>query len=169
MSINLFDIPTATSSYIDNEVDVTVTRVTANLEPNEDGTFTVRVTNAAAPTGVRLTDVTLHITVSDGSVLLLKAPGSAMLVPRATGDVNDPRLARDELVEGMFVFFFDDPNLDLNSTLDVGEQFELELEYHAVAAGNATIGAHIHGTVNPADVFPRSGGTNGSRSVTVRS
>jgi hypothetical protein len=168
MSINLFDIPTATSAYIDNEVDVAVTRVTANLEPNEDGTYTVRVTNAPEPNGVRLTDVTLHITVSDGSVLLLKPPGSAILTPRATGDVDDPRLGRDELVESMFVFFFDDPDLDLNSTLDIGEQIEVEFEYHAVAAGNAEIRAHIHGTVRPEDMFPRSGGTNGSRSVTVR-
>ena len=49
MTINLFDIPAATSAYIDNEVDVEVTRVTANLEDGEEGTFTVRVTNASEP------------------------------------------------------------------------------------------------------------------------
>jgi hypothetical protein len=36
-----------------------VTDVTSNLQPGEDGTFTVHVTNASATTGVRLTNVTL--------------------------------------------------------------------------------------------------------------
>ena len=82
MTINLFDIPAATSAYIDNEVDVEVTRVTANLEDGEEGTFTVRVTNASEPNGVRLTDIVLHVTVSPATVALLKPPGSALLFPR---------------------------------------------------------------------------------------
>ena len=49
MTINLFDIPAATAAYIDEEVDVVIRRVTANLEANEDGTYTV-----ASPTRPRL-------------------------------------------------------------------------------------------------------------------
>lgn len=49
MTINLFDLPAARAAYIDNEVDVVVRRVTADLEAAEEGTYTVRVTNAAAP------------------------------------------------------------------------------------------------------------------------
>jgi hypothetical protein len=169
VTINLFDIPAATTASIDNSVDVRVARVTSGLERNEDGTFTVRVTNAAAPNGVRLTDVTLHLTSSDDEIVQLIPPGSALLFPRATGDTDDPRLSRDEPVKSMFVFFVaGDGDIEPNSTLDVGEEMELEFEYHAVAAGGATISAHIHATVNPADVFPRSGGDDGSHGVTVR-
>ena len=170
MTINLFDIPAATSAYIDNEVDVTVTRVTANLERGEEGTFTVRVTNASEPNGVRLTDIVLHVTVSPPSVALLKPPGSALLFPRATADTSDPRLSTSDEVEAMFVFFAaSGGDIEPNATLDVGEVLELEFEYVAKGAGNATINGHVHASVDPEDLFPRSAGANGSHDVRVLS
>jgi hypothetical protein len=41
----------------------------------------------------------------------------------------------------MFVFFGagDDSDIEPNSTLDAGEEIELEFEYHADAVGRATI------------------------------
>lgn len=165
MTINLFDIPVATSAYIDNEVDVKVGRVTGNLQPGEDGTYSIRVKNAAAPNGVRLTDISLHLTVAPGSVAKLLAPGAAVLIPRASGDTSGPRLPRNEEVEEMFVFF----NSDDSWTLDAGEELELELEYRAVAAGNSTISCHVHASVDVDRLFPRSGGANGSKGFTVRS
>ncbi len=170
MTITLSDIPAATSAYIDNEVDVRISRVTANLEPREEGTLTVTVTNAAAPTGVKLTNVSLHVTVSPDTVALLKPPGSALLFPRATADTNDPRLSTNAEVDEMFIFFLaDDGEIEPNATLDVGEVIELELEYIAIGAGTATFNCHVHATVEVDALFPRSGGSNGTRSVTVRS
>ena len=61
MTITLSDLTAATASYIDNEVDVRIADVTANLNPGEEGTYTVKVRNADEPTGVRLHDVTLHL------------------------------------------------------------------------------------------------------------
>jgi uncharacterized repeat protein (TIGR01451 family) len=169
MTINLSDIPAATSAYIDNEVDVEILNATANLEPGEEGTYTVRVTNASAPTGVRLNDVILHLTVSPDTVALLKPPAGAGLIPRATNDANAPQLPRLNPVENMFVFFADQDGSGepTNARLDVGEQFELEFEYQAVAAGNAEINCHIHASVEVGALLPRSGGTNGSTSVTI--
>ena len=168
MTINLFDIPAATSAYIDNEVEVEVTRVTAHLEPDEEGTFTVRVTNASEPNGVRLTDIVLHVTASPRSVALLKPPGSALLLPRATADTSDPRLSTNDEVEAMFVFFAaSGGDIEPNATLDVGEAMELEFEYVAKGAGNATISCHVHASVVPEDLFPRSAGANGSHDVKV--
>jgi hypothetical protein len=170
MSINLFDIPAATSAYIDNEVEVTVSRVTGNLQRGEDGTFTVKVTNPPAPTGVRLTEVSLHVSVEPTGIALLKPPGSALLIPRASADTSDPRLSTSDRVDAMFVFFASQGgDIEPNATLDVGEVIELELEFEAGNVGTAAINCHIHASVDPDDLFPRSGGTNGSRNVTVRS
>ena len=170
MTINLFDIPTATAAYIDNEVDVEIRRITGNLESSEDGTYTVRVTNPPAPRGVKLSDISLHLTVSPGSVAQLLAPGSALLNPQATNNADGPRLSRDEEVDEMFVFFAatdSDNDLVLDGTLDVGEQFDLELGYRAMAAGDATISCHVHASVDVDDLFPRSGGTPGDGAVRI--
>ena len=166
MTITLSDITAATAAYIDNEVDVFIEDVTTRLNPEELGTYTVRVTNASAPTGVRLTDVVLHITVDPGSVALLKPNGSALLVTRATNDANGPRLTTSDRVETMFVFF-QEGDFAPNKTLDVGEVLELEFEYEAVARGDAEITCHVHGTIDVDDVFPRSGGSNGTGSLRV--
>lgn len=170
VSINLFDIPAATSAYIDDQVDVKVNRVTGNLQHNEEGTFTVKVTNAPAPNGVRLTEISLHVTVEPTGIVSLKPPGSALLTARATADLDDTPLKTTDRVDEMFVFFLaSGGDIEPNATLDVGELLELELEFEADNPGTASIKCHIHASVDPDDLFPRSGGTNGSRDVTVKS
>ncbi len=85
MPIELTDIPAAIASYLDTQVSVTVSAVTPTkpnqdvLTPGQDGTFTVTVTNAAAPDGVGLTNVTYHMKIDDGSVAKLIAPGSLVV------------------------------------------------------------------------------------------
>ena len=169
MTINLFDIPAATAAYIDQQVTVTITDVTRGLTPDHVGAFTVTVQNAAEPEGVRLTDVVLHLSSTDGSVLTLKPPGSALLQPRGTNDINSPRLGSGDEVEQMFVFF-SSPGGDIepNATLDVGEATELEFEYHSEGAGTATILCHPHASVDVDALFPRSRGTDGDANVTVK-
>ena len=168
---SLGDLPAATSAYLHDQVEVEVVRVTANLQPGEDGTFTVRWTNAAAPTGIRLTDVTLHLVLDPGPKARLKVPGSAILQPRLTADLSAPRPPTDSLESELWIFLPDPPAVSapFNSTLDVGEVAELELGYQALARGDVTFEAHIHATVDPADLFPRGRGADGTRVVTVRS
>jgi hypothetical protein len=168
VTITLSDITSATSAYIDNEVDVRVGGVTTNVRDGNDGKYTVRVTNAAAPTGIRLRDIVLHLTSDDDSVLTLFPPGSAILTPRATNDASAPRLPSGVPVKSMFIFFADTESFEPNSTLDVGERFELELDYHAEGPGTATLDAHIHATVEVDDLFPRSAGNNGSADIEIK-
>lgn len=168
MTVTLTDIATATSDYLHTNVEVKVARVTGNLEAGEAGTLTVRVTNAGAPTGVRLTELYLHLAVDPGRVAQLKAPGSALLFPRATADLGDPRLPQGSLVDELFVFF-QAPGGDIepNATLDVGEVLELPLEFEAVGAGRATFSAHVHASVDVDDLFPGSRGADGEKDVEV--
>ena len=169
MTIQLSDISTATSVYLEENVEVRLARVTSNLEPGEDGTFTVRWSNAAAPLGVRLTQLFLHLSVSPGSVAKLKVPGAALLEPRSEADPDGPRLPTDDLVEEMFLFLPPDGlGIDIDSSLDVGEVVELELGYSATGPGTATICAHVHASVAVADLFPSDRGTAATKDAVIR-
>jgi hypothetical protein len=66
-------------------------------------------------------------------------------------------LPRDQLEGGL-----------TDDTLDVGEEMEFEFRYEAVAAGDATITCHIRPTIDADDVFPRSAGADGRKTLTVR-
>jgi hypothetical protein len=166
MTINLADLPAATDTYIDDEVVVKIKNVTRNLEANEEGTFTVEITNGP----VRLRDLVLHIVSSDASNVLLLAPAGVFLDARETIDVDDPVLATDTPVGAMFVFFpQDDPSSPVRPTLEPNEVREHEFTYKGASAGDATISCHVHATVDVDDLFPRSNGTDGSKTVTILS
>lgn len=173
MSVELPDIATATSAYIHDHVEVSIARVTSNLEPGEPGTLTLRWTNADAPAGVRLSQVFLHLSVSPAepdSVAKLKVPGSALLQPRAVPDPTAPRLTTGTLVEELYLFL-PEPSAfdhDFDSVLDVGESAELSLGYEAIRAGTATFSAHIHASVTFEDLFPSDRGTAGTRDTVVK-
>jgi len=166
MTVSLLDISTATAAYLENEVEVRIGQVTGNLQPGEEGTYTVRVINAPAPTGVRLTEMTLHITVSPGSVALL-IPPTGLTHARATADTNTPLLGSADLVEEMFVFFAGPGAPQFDGVLDVGEVADLEFRYRAEGRGDATLRCHIHASVDLDDLFPRSAGPNGEQVLTV--
>ena len=171
-SLQLSDLTTATSDYLHDQVEVKIVRVTGNLEPGEDGTLTVKWTNASDPEGVRLTNVLLHLTVAPGSVAKLKVPGSAILQPRLVADFSAPRPASNSLVEVLFIFLpdpFPGSTFDaIDSVLEIGEAAELGLEYEAVGRGTATFSAHIHADVAFEDLFPRGRGTDGTKDAVVR-
>ena len=84
MPIELSDIPAAVANYLNTQVTTTVSAVTPKdenqdvLTPGQDGTFTVTVTNAGPPGGVRLINVIYHVEISDGSVAKLIAPQNAV-------------------------------------------------------------------------------------------
>ena len=54
MTITISDIPNAVADYLNTQVTSTVSTVTpdvsSSLQPGEDGTFSVTVVNASAPT-----------------------------------------------------------------------------------------------------------------------
>jgi len=167
MAITLTDLKNATATYVDDEVDVTIPRITSGLEPDEEGTFDLVVTNGTEATGFRLENVVLHVRSQNPGRALLVPPGSALLFPRASTDTDDPRLDTDTPVEEMFIHFQATDDLEFGSTMDPGEVTELELEYHAIRAGAVTITCHVHATVDIDGLFPRQNGRDGTTSVTI--
>lgn len=170
MTIALADLAAATTAYIHDEVELKIGNVTANLNPGEIGSITVRWTNASAPTGVRLTDVVLHVSVTPDSVAKLRVPGGAAINPRTEFDADSPRPAADSLVDELFIFFFAPGFVTdaLDSVLEIGEVQELELEFEALARGSATFSGHIHAAVAFEDLVPTGRGTAGTRGTVVR-
>ena len=150
MTIVLSDIPTAVAAYLDKKVKTIVSPVTADsgsLNPTDDGAFTVTITNAAAPTGLRLVNVVYHLTTTNPEVLLLKVNPSAALATRASLDPTAPLLAGNALVEEMYVTF-------TFGTLEIGETLELGFEGRAMDEGTATITCHAHGDIDDDSLFP---------------
>jgi hypothetical protein len=167
MPIELTDIPAATASYLDTQVSMTVSAVTPKkpnqdvLTPGQDGTFTVTVTNAAAPDGVGLTNVTYHVKINDGSVAKLLVPESAAV---ASSDklIGGTTLPRGSKQTEMLV------TLLTGTTLGAGEsQPPINIDVHCVDQGDAKITCHIHADIDQSDLFPTSQCPNGEQAVTV--
>ena len=167
MSIELSDIPAAVANYLDTQVTTTVSEVTPKdenqdvLTPGQDGTFTVTVTNAGPPGGVRLINVIYHVEINDGSVAKLIAPQSAVKAAFDKLDDTTPIPGGTQRGE-MFVKTFTD------TTLDVGEtQPGLHLDLHCLDQGDAKIKARIHADVDQSALFPTSLSPNGEQTVKV--
>jgi len=168
-TISLADLSEATAAYLREEVTVAIGRVTSNVEADEEGTFTVRVTNADQPRGFRLHDVTVHLQVASPAVLQLDAFVATLFETRATGDRDDPRLPSDARVGEMFVFFSpDSTGFEPSDVLEPGEVNEFEVTYHGIRAGTTDITAHVHASFSTADLFPRTLGSSVEESVTIR-
>ena len=170
MTTLLSDIAQAMSTYTHDHVEARIARVTGNLEPSEEGTLTLRITNAGEPDGVRLTDVFIHLNAV-GDAVTLKPNSSALLACHATADLDGPTLEPDAQVSEMFVFFraLADGIDGFNSTLDVGEATEMEIPFHAEQPGEASFTAHVHASVAFEDLFGRSRGTDATKPVVIHS
>jgi hypothetical protein len=168
MTIALTDIASAVRDYLDTQVTVEITKVTARLEPFEEGTFTVQVTNAAAPTGVQLTGLAFHVTVPDPTIIdILGLDDPAGLhTTRENANPNSAVVTNGSPAPNgeMCVFL----NSDSLSVLDVGETSQVELEYRAKKAGQTSIKCHIHATVDQSTLFPSNqAGANDEHQVKV--
>jgi len=153
MTIALSDLPAAVREYLDNEVTVEIGKLTTGLQPGESGSFTVRVSNAGVPTGIRLVDLKYHLTSSNEDILELEVPGSSLFVTRATTNPNDPELPRGDLVTEMVVF--PPPDLaEFGSSLDVGHVREIEFTYRGAGAGPGQIRCHLHASIDESTLFP---------------
>ena len=160
MPITLSEIPNAVAAYLNTQVTSTVSSVTpavsGSLQPGEDGSFSVTVTNAAAPSGVRLTDVKHHLTIPPitPNTQNFRAKFHVPATPpaRASTDPNAPVLLVGTQVSEMFLFPLD-PILEVGDTDTV-----VGLEIHALSVGSFEITSHIHADVLVSDLIP--GGEN---------
>lgn len=165
MSITLSDIPNAVADYLNTQVTSTVSAVTpavsGSLQPGEDGNFTVTVTNAAAPNGVRLTDVKHHLTIPpttpNGNTFRAKFIVPSSPPARATTNANDLPLAVNSQVTQMFLFPLD-PVLEVGDTDTV-----VGLKIRSISVGDFEITCHIHADILVDDLIP-----NGENNPTFR-
>ncbi|MGN6681419.1 MAG: hypothetical protein ACTHKL_26940 [Streptosporangiaceae bacterium] len=166
MPIDLIDIPAAVADYLDNQVKTAVSPVIGNpsekgvLTPGQNGTFTVTVTNRGMPDGVRLTNVTCHVKISDESIAQLIVPDAV------TAQSYDTLAGITPLQPGskraaMFV------RLPAGAMLDVGESQPLQIEVHCRDQGDAKITCHVHADIDQSDLFPTSQNPNGEQTVSV--
>ena len=162
-SFELADLPQLTFNYLQS-VPVRVSRVTSELIPGDEGTFSVRVSNGA----LRLTDWTLHLFASDGAVAKIKAGAGIVIEYRLDGSRNSPRVPDDSLHEELFAFFLQDVAGEPNDVLEPDEVREVRFTYRAMGAGRAQFTAHLHGTVDVDSLFPRGNGVDASADVEVK-
>jgi len=166
MPIDLIDIPAAVADYLDNQVKTAVSPVIDKqsgkgaLTPGQNGTFTVTVTNIGMPDGVRLTNVTIHLKISDESIAQLIVPEDA------AGQAYDTLAATTPLQSGskraaMFI------RLPAGTTIDVGESQPLQIDLHCRDLGDAKITSHVHADIDQSDLFPTSQNPNGEQTVSV--
>jgi len=167
MPIELVDIPAAVADYLDTQVVTVVSAVTPHqarqdvLTPGADGVFTVTVTNAPAPDGVRLINVSYHVRISDGSIAQLVVPPSAALASFDTLTGGTP-LPAGSTRTAMFVRPLTDAVLDVGASSP-----PLQIDVRCVHRGDAKITCHIHADIDRGDLFPTSQSPNGEQPVAV--
>ncbi len=166
MSIELTDIPAAVANYLDTNVSTTISAITPEdpdqdvLTPGQNAKFTVTVTNAAAPDGVRLSNVQHHVKISDANVAQLIVPTSLVLAffdNLSTTSPLKPGTARTEL----FV------RNEIDPTIDVGGHASFTLELECLDQGAAKATSHVHADIAESDLFPLSQSPNGVQTLTV--
>jgi hypothetical protein len=165
MPIVLSDIRTAVQTYLNTNVTTTISAVVpavpGTLNPGEEGTFNVTITNAVVG-GIRLTNVVYHLTTSNSSVLNLKVPAAATAVARSGVSSASPVLAPNAFVTEMFLF-------PVDNSLDVGDSDSLNgLKVKAIGLGNADITCHVHADPDENYLFVKGeNSTTTNRAVSV--
>ncbi len=166
MSVELSDIAAAVVNYLDTNVVTTVSAITPTkpeqdvLTPGQDGSFSVAVTNASAPEGVKLINVRYHLKITDDSVARFVPPGGLVLAAfetlTTTSPIEDGKPRGEMFVENV-----------LDNHLDVGGSDTINLDLHCLKQGDAKVTAHIHADVDESDLFPTSQNPNGEQTVSV--
>ncbi|MBP8919697.1 MAG: hypothetical protein R2719_13540 [Micropruina sp.] len=161
--LQLADLPQLTFDYLQS-VEVEVRRVTGNLVPGDEGTFTVRVTNGP----IRLTGFTVHLFSSDATVAAIKAGAGVVIQYRLSGDRSTPVVEPDSTHAELYAFFLQGVDSEPNDVLEANEVFEQRFTYVAVGRGTAEFTAHLHGTVDRDSLFPRGNGADATAGVEIK-
>lgn len=180
MAINLSDIRSASDTYLNSFVTVTIGQIIdagAQVNPSEAFSFEVLATNTG---GVRLKNVRLRVEVDNPNVAKLRVAGDFItlsgfpLAPTNVKDLNGGSVALSELVDGMIIDF--NPNLNPSGRWDVIEPNESLPKIKitgkagaAVAGGNTTIRARIIADIDQDFLFPANQSSNsGTRALAVQ-
>ncbi len=151
MPIDLVDIRSAVVAYVSTHVVAGTTLPTADvggtINPGEEFSFSALSKNAPLPSGIRVINITYHLTIAPSSVARFKVPASPPA--RASSLPSEPLLAPGSLVSAMFLFPTD-------NSLEPGDSDTIPgLKGEAISIGNATIRCHIHGDIDLDSIFPK--------------
>lgn len=155
MAITLLDIRNAVRTYIDTKVVVSISAfvpaVPGTINPAEEFTFNITASNAAAaPGGIRLINVSYHLSVVNAAVAQLIVPPASVATARSSSSFSSPSLAPGALVSTMYLFHRD-------NVLEVGE-FDTVANLKGRSGngvGITEIRAHVHGNPDPDFIFPK--------------
>jgi hypothetical protein len=154
MSITLTDVPAAVADYINQNVTVEVSDVTHGtssvLQPDEEATFTVTLTNATE--GVRLINIVYDVSIHPASAAYFHPFGNLVRPCRREFDLSKPVLKEDDTPSRLVVWPLEATGL---ATLDPGQVIKFDdFAIHTKELGDATVRCHIYATVDQASLFP---------------
>jgi len=154
MSITLTDVSAAVADYIKQNVTVEVSNVTHGtssvLQPDEEATFTVTLTNATD--GVRLINIVYDLSIHPSSAAYFHPFGSVTRPCRSEFDLSKPILTEDDKPSRLVVWPINGSSL---GTLDPGQVIKFDdFAIHTETLGDATVNCHIYATVDQASLFP---------------
>lgn len=168
MAVNLLDIRAAVRTYLDTKVVVSISAlapaVPGTINPAEDFAFSITASNAAAAAGgIRLVNVSYHLSVANATVAQFIVPPTSVATARSGPSSLSPPLAPGALVSTMYLFHRD-------NDLDVGE-FDTVANLKGRSGngvGTTQISAHVHGNPDPDFIFPKAETSpDGVRTVNV--
>jgi hypothetical protein len=163
MTIILNDIPASVADYIRQNVIVEVTNPhTGNsdvLQPNDDASFDVKLTNKGT---VGLVNVQYHLTIDDPTVAQFLSLGSALTPSRP--DFGEDLFAGDGIQTPTLLI----SPVDLSGLAilqpDAPVTFH-NLRIHLRKKGAAEIKVHIHADIDQASLFPNAQRGNATKSA----
>lgn len=155
MTIVLSDIPASVTDYIEQNVIVEVTDArtgnSAVLQPGDDATFDVTVTNRGP---IRLVNVQYHLTADDSTVAQFLSLGSSLTPSRA--DFGEPLFTQDGIrTPTLLVSPVDITGLAILEPVGSPITFR-DLSIHLRKKGSAKIRVHIHADIDQTGLFPNT-------------
>lgn len=161
MTIVLNDIPPSVADYITQNVTIDVTNPrTGNsnvLQPNDDATFDVTLTNKGV---VGLINVQYHLTIDDPTVAQFLSFGSA-IIPSRPDFGEDTFSGDDTQTPTLLVSPVDLTGL---ATLAPGADLTFpDFRLHLRKKGAAEIKVHIHADIDQSTLFPSTQRGDSSR------
>jgi hypothetical protein len=150
----LSDVPAAVADYIEQNVTIEVSDVVHStssvLQPDEDATFTITVTNAAE--GVRLINLVWDVSVHPPSAAYLHPFGSLTRPCRTEFDLSKPVLTEDDQPSRLVTWPI---NGSIFGALEPGQVLKFDdFSLHTKELGDATLRCHLYATVDQASLFP---------------
>jgi hypothetical protein len=154
MSITLTDVPAAVADYIKQNVTMELSAVVHStssvLQPDEEATFTVTLTNATE--GVRLINIVWDVSIHPVSAAYLHPFGSILRPCRSEFDLSKPVLKETDTPSRLVVWPIEPTGL---ATLDPGQVIKFDdFAIHTMELGDATVNCHVYATVDQASLFP---------------